>query len=180
MKPELSCPVCAYTEISGNSCPKCNTDISLIRLLTELPPSSPQATGFEKPQPQQKFAGWQLVAALLILIMGIGLGAMASFLFLGRSQLLTNNVDSPRPIVVEGDRAAVPPIAQKTVNRQQPTQYVVKTRDNLTKITEQLCGKGKSWQVMVKANPQLNTRPDLINVDEVLKLPNCEGPYEHP
>ncbi len=176
MKQELSCPVCADTEISGNSCPKCNTDLSLIRLLTELPRSSPQATVVEKPQPQQKFAGWQLGAALLILMMGIGLGAMGSFLFLGRSQLLTNNVDSSRrPIVVKSDRVvAAPPIAQKTVS-QQPTQYVVKTRDSLTKITEQLCGKGKSWQVMVKANPQLNTRPDLINVGEVLKLPNCGG-----
>ena len=174
MKVELSCPVCAYTEIAGNSCPNCDTDLSLIRLLTELPPSSPQATVVEKPQPQQKFAGWQLVAALLILMLGIGLGAMGSFLFLGRSQLFTNNIDSPSPIASKSDRAVAPPIAQKTVS-QQPTQYVVKLEDNLTKITEQLCGKGKSWQVMVKANPQLNTRPDLINVDEVLKLPNCEG-----
>lgn len=174
MKPELSCPVCAYTEIAGNSCPNCDTDLSLIRLLTELPPSSPQATVVEKPQLQQKFAGWQLVAALLILMMGIGLGTMGSFLFLGRSQLLTNTGNFSRPIVVKSDRAAVPPIAQKTVS-QQPTQYIVKLGDSLTGITEQFCGKGKSWQVMVKANPQLNTRPDLINVDEVLKLPNCEG-----
>ena len=174
MKVELSCPVCPYTEISGNICPNCDTDISLIRLLTELPPSSPQATVVEKPQPQQKFAGWQLGAALLILMMGIGLGTMGSFLFLGRSQLFTNNIDSSRPIVVKSDRAAAPPIAQKTVS-QQPTQYTVKLGDNLTKITERLCGKGKSWQVMVKANPQLNTRPDLINVGEALKLPNCEG-----
>ncbi len=174
MKLELSCPVCAYTEISGNSCPKCNTDLSLIRLLTELPPSSPQATMVEKPQLQQKFAGWQLVAALLILMMGIGLGATGSFLFLGRSQLLTNNIDSPNPIASKSDRAAAPSITQKTVS-QKPTQYTVKLGDNLTGITEQFCGKGKSWQVMVKANPQLNTRPDLINVDEVLKLPNCEG-----
>ena len=114
------------------------------------------------------------MAALLILMMGIGLGAMSSFLFLGRSQLLTNNIDSPSPITSKSDRAAAPPIAQKTVS-QQPTQYTVKLGDNLTKITEQLCGKGKSWQLMVKANAQLNTRPDLINVGEVLKLPNCEG-----
>ena len=113
--------------------------------------------------------------ALLILMIGIGLGAMGSFLFLGRSQLLTNNIDSSRPIVVKSDRVvAAPPIAQKTVS-QQPTQYVVKPGDNLTGISEQFCGKGKSWQLMVKANPQLNTRPDLINVGEVLKLPNCEG-----
>ena len=175
MTSELSCPVCDYTEIAGNSCPNCDTDLSLIRLLTELPLSSPQATVVEKPQPQQKFAGWQLGAALLILMLGIGLGAMGSFLFLGRSHLFTNNVDSSRrPIASKSDRAAAPPIAQKTVS-QQPTQYTVKLGDNLTGITEQFCGKGKSWQLMVKANPQLNTRPDLINVDEVLKLPNCEG-----
>lgn len=174
MKPELSCPVCAYTEISGNSCPKCNTDLSLIRLLTELPPSSPQVTQFEKPHRQLKIAGWQLGAALLILMMGIGLGAVGSFVFLQPSQLLTNTVNSPSPIVIKGDRTAPSPIAQETVNRQQPTQYAVKPGDNLTGITEQFCGKGKSWQVMVKANPKLNTRPDLINVGEVLKLPNCE------
>ena len=167
MTSELSCPVCAYTEISGNSCPNCDTDLSLIRLLAELPPSNPQRT-------QPKVAGWQMGVALLILMIGIGLGAMGSFLFLGRSQLFTNNIDSSRPIVVKSDRAAAPPIAQKTVS-QQPPQYTVKLGDNLTKITEQLCGKGKSWQVMVKANAQLNTRPDLINVGEVLKLPNCEG-----
>jgi nucleoid-associated protein YgaU len=172
---ELSCPVCAYTEITGSSCPNCDTDLSLIRLLSELPSSSPQATGLEKSRSQQKFAGWQLGAALLILTLGIGLGSMGSFLFLGRSQLLTNTVGSPSPIVIKSARAAAaPPIAQKLV-AQKPTQYTVKPGDNLARITEQLCGKGKSWQVMVKANPQLNTRPNLINVNEVLKLPNCEG-----
>ena len=175
MKVELSCPVCASIEIAGDSCPNCDTDLSLIRLLTELPPSSPQATVLEKPQIQLKFAGWPLGAALLILTMGIVLRAASSFLFWQPSQLLTTTVDSPSPIAIKSDRTAAPPVAQKTVNRQQPTQYVVKPGDNLAGITEQFCGKGKSWQAIVKANPQLNTRPDLINVDEVLKLPNCEG-----
>ena len=156
MKVELSCPVCASTEIAGNSCPNCDTDLSLIRLLTELPPSSPQATVLEKPQLQLKFAGWQLGAALLILTMGIVLGAASSFLFWQPSQLLTTTIDSSHPIASKSDRTAAPPIAQKTVS-QQPTQYTVKLGDNLTGITEQFCGKGKSWQVMVKANPQLNT-----------------------
>lgn len=187
MKPELSCPVCGHTEISGNSCPNCDTDLSLIRLLTELPPSSPQVPQFEKPSQQPKVAGWQVGVALLILMMGIGLGAVGSFLFLQPPQLLTNTINSPSPVTVSGERKiaslkenrSIPsPIAQKLVNRQQPpsqpTQYTVKLGDNLTAITEQFCGKGKSWQEMVKANPQLKRREDLIDVGEVLKVPNCK------
>lgn len=34
---KLNCPVCEYKEIEGNICPNCDTDISLIRRLYELP-----------------------------------------------------------------------------------------------------------------------------------------------
>ncbi len=169
MKTELSCPVCAYTEIAGNSCPNCDTDLSLIRLLTELPPSSPQTMELEKLQPQQKSARWQLVAALLILMLGIGLGAGGSFM---SSQLLTSKNNPSSPMAIKSDRTAAPVITQKTVK--QPVSYVVKSGDNLTAITEQFCGKGKSWQAIVKANLQLKTRPDLINIGEVLKIPSCK------
>jgi nucleoid-associated protein YgaU len=54
-------------------------------------------------------------------------------------------------------------------------QYTVKPGDNLSVLTEKFCGKGNSWQVMLKANPQLQSDPNLIDVGEVLKLPNCEG-----
>ena len=170
MTSELSCPVCAYTEISGNSCPNCDTDLSLIRLLTDLPPSHPQVT-------QPKVAGWQMGVALLILMIGIGLVAMGSFLFLQPSQLITNTVNSPSPVANKADET--PSLAQEPVNRQQlpsqPPQYTVKPGDHLTAITEQFCGKEKSWQVMVQANPQLKPHPDFLKVGEVLKVPNCEG-----
>ena len=198
MKPELSCPVCAYTEISGNSCPNCDTDLSLIRLLTQLPPSSPQVTQLERPPQLPKVAGRQVGVALLILMIGIGLGAVGSLLFLQPSQLLTNTGNSPSSVAIRGNETlsrasgegkATPrqfagginppatrsPIAQKPINRQQPTQYTVKLGEHLTAITEQFCGKGKSWQVMVQANPQLKAHPDFLKVGEVLKVPNCEG-----
>lgn len=176
MKHLLNCPVCGYTEISGNSCPNCDTDLSLIRLLTELPPSIPQVTQFEKPHlqpkvervwgvvPQNSRAGWQVGVALLILMMGIGLGAVGSFLFLQPPQLLTNTVNSPTQAAIKGE----------SETPSQPTQYKVKLGDHLTAITEQFCGKGKSWQVMVKANPQFKGRENYIYVGEVLKVPNCK------
>ena len=161
MKPELSCPVCAYTEIAGNSCPNCDADLSVIRLLTELPLET---------QIQQKPARWQLGAALLLLLLGIGLGVGGSLLFVQPSRFFINAISPPIPTAVQSDRPVTLPIAQKP----QPPQYTVKSGDNLSAIAEQFCGKGKSWQVMLKANPQLNTRPDLINIGEVLKIPNCE------
>lgn len=172
----LNCPVCGYKEISGNACPNCDTDLSLIRLLKELPPSSTQVTQSDKWHRQPKVAGWQVGAALLILMLGIGLGAVGSFLFSQPPQLLiSKTVSSPSPVTVSGESKTPSSIAQAFVNRQQSTQYTVKPGDNLTAIAEQFCGKGKSWQVMVKANPQLKGRENWIDVGEVLKLPNCEG-----
>ena len=37
MTTKLNCAVCAYTDIDGNICPNCATDLSLIRMLQQLP-----------------------------------------------------------------------------------------------------------------------------------------------
>ena len=36
-KTKIDCPVCGYQGIEGNICPNCDTDVSLIRSLAELP-----------------------------------------------------------------------------------------------------------------------------------------------
>ena len=38
MKQKITCPVCDRKEIDENICPNCETDLSLIRMLMELPP----------------------------------------------------------------------------------------------------------------------------------------------
>ncbi|WP_375479769.1 LysM peptidoglycan-binding domain-containing protein [uncultured Nostoc sp.] len=40
--------------------------------------------------------------------------------------------------------------------------YTVKLGDHLSAIAQKFCGKGTSWQVMVKANPQLKGRIFII------------------
>ena len=178
----LNCPVCGYKEISDNICPNCDTDLSLIRSLTELPPSSPSVgvgltnVSVDKDissNPPLRLPKWQVGVALLILIVGMCLGAIGSFLFL-QPQMIGNTLNSPSPVAIKKDKTALP-IAQAPANSQQPTQYTVKPKDTLTVITEMFCGKEKSWQVMVKANPELKGRENWIDVGEVLKLPNCEG-----
>ena len=74
MKPKLTCPVCDRPEISGDICPNCETDLSLIRMLVELPVTEPQ---------QQGFSAWLLAgAAICLLVVGIALGGLGyAFLF---------------------------------------------------------------------------------------------------
>ncbi|MEH2346930.1 MAG: LysM domain-containing protein [Nostoc sp.] len=163
---KLDCPVCDYQEIEGDTCPNCDTDLSVIRMLKELPQ-------VENPLQQVKISKWQLGVALLLLIIGIGLGAMSSFIFL-QPQLQTLTVSSPDPII--SDRPTLPvnnaPVTAKEPLK--PITYTVKSGDYLSAIAEKFCGKGTSWQVMLKANPQLKGREDDIDVGDVLKIPNCK------
>jgi hypothetical protein len=38
MNHKISCPVCDRSAIEINICPNCQTDLALIRMLSELPP----------------------------------------------------------------------------------------------------------------------------------------------
>lgn len=160
----LSCPVCGYTEVSGNSCPNCDAELSLIRQLQELPPSSSQVTHLAQHQP--KVARWQVVAALLLLTVGISLGIVSSLLF-AQPPLLSKSVPATSPVAISNN-TSVPPAAKSN------TQYHVTPGDNLSIISERLCGKDTSWQVIVQANPQLQGRKNQIVVGEVLQQPKCE------
>ncbi len=40
MSTEINCPVCDRSAIEINICPNCQTDLSLIRMLSELPEAS--------------------------------------------------------------------------------------------------------------------------------------------
>jgi len=158
---KLNCPVCGYTEIENNSCPNCDTDLSLIRMLQQLPQ-------MEKPHREAKVAGWQLAVTGVILLIGMGLGVLGNFLFLP-PQILTATVTSPSPVIIIRPSPTLAPIKPPA-----PTTYTVKSGDNLSAIAEKFCGKGTSWQVMVKANSQLKGQENYIDVGEVLKVPNCK------
>lgn len=157
----LNCPVCGYKEIEGNTCPNCDADISLIRSLTELPAlEKAESAGGVRRTP--KVAIWQVGVALLILIFGIGLGTLGSFLFL-QPQLVRNTVNSPSSVAIKGDKTPLVPNPPAPFPTREgggergvsplTRQYTVKPGDNLSILTEKFCGKGNSWQVMVKANP---------------------------
>ncbi len=157
MNLKLNCPVCSYQEVAGNTCPNCDTDLSVIRMLQELP-------SVETLLHPVKNTTFPLGIALLMLMIGICLGAGGSFIF-QQPQLHISTVSSyplPKPTI------ANTPVVVKTPPK--PTTYTVKSGDYLSAIAEKLCGKGTSWEVMV----QVKGRENDIDVGEAIKIPNCK------
>ncbi|WP_353928986.1 LysM peptidoglycan-binding domain-containing protein [Okeanomitos corallinicola TIOX110] len=160
MNIKIDCPVCGYKEIEGKTCPNCDTDLTLIRSLQELPP-------IETTISQRKLSTWTLVLALLILIIGIGLGALSSF-FLIKNQYSDNVFTNNSAVVINQESVA----DNKNINI---NLYTVKRGDNLGIIAEKVCGKASAWRLIAEANPRLeNRRNYFIQVGEKLKIPNCQ------
>ncbi|MBK1987026.1 LysM peptidoglycan-binding domain-containing protein [Sphaerospermopsis aphanizomenoides BCCUSP55] len=164
MNHKLNCPVCGYQEIAGDICPNCDTDISLIRSLYDLPQ-------IKKSSLQQKFSSWTLGVALLMLIIGIGLGVGGSFLLM-QPNLYNATIFFPQPTIIKKYNPSknTPPSESKILNI-----YIVKPGDNLSLIAEKFCGNGDAWEEIVKANPHLQNREKYyIDPGEKLKIPNCQ------
>lgn len=65
MNVKLICPVCQRPDIENNICPNCETDLSLIQMLKELP------------QQRQGNSVWLLLTvAIFCLIVGFSLAAL--------------------------------------------------------------------------------------------------------
>jgi hypothetical protein len=155
MNTQLNCPVCSYQDITGDTCPNCDADLRVIRMLQELP---------LVPQPSL----WPLRIALLLLIICIGLGVAMSWIF-SSPQFNAVVVSHPHPV----PQTITPPKPSPA-----PTTYTVQPGDNLTAIAQKLCGKDSSWQIMVKSNPQFQGKENYLRVGEVLKIPNCQEGME--
>jgi hypothetical protein len=50
MSTKITCPVCDRSELEINICPNCQTDLALLRMLTELPALAPIETSFQLPK----------------------------------------------------------------------------------------------------------------------------------
>jgi LysM repeat protein len=159
LNPKLNCPVCGYKEIEGKICPNCDTDLSLIRTLQELEPVN-------KTAPIKKISNWTFAVAILMLIIGIWLGAIGSFVLI-KNQYITNTTFSSNSAVVSNSEALT--------NTANANLYSVQPGDNLGVIAEKVCGRASAWKLIAQANPHLeNRRNYFINVGEKLKIPNCQ------
>ncbi|MEC4894144.1 MAG: hypothetical protein SAL07_02095 [Oscillatoria sp. PMC 1051.18] len=91
---KLTCPVCDRPNIEGDICPNCETNLSLVRMLRELPAQKKQIassqSGFWRSFTKKiTDLNWLAVGlAILLIIIGISLGFTANFFFSRQMPLL--------------------------------------------------------------------------------------------
>lgn len=182
MKTYLTCPVCDRPKIEGNICPNCETDLSLIRTLKELPELPSVATK------STAIAPWVPIGvAILILLLGISLGAA------GNSVYMQQGVQQNQPAV-----ATISPALETGVSPEVPTlnptqtpvvpskksdgesllcggfYYKVNRGDSLSRLAEKFYGDGNLWPRIMAANSRLKGRENALAIGEILLVPNLE------
>ncbi|MEA5619818.1 LysM peptidoglycan-binding domain-containing protein [Cronbergia sp. UHCC 0137] len=160
MNTKLNCPVCGYQEIEGDTCPNCDTDLSLIRSLQQLPPTeNPWTKGF----------------AILMLMIGIMVGVAGSF-FILQTQFYIATIPNP---VVTANPTLPPNVPIKPPTQPEIRTYSIQKGDTISSIADKFCAKGTPWNVIIEANPQLIGRENKIALDEVIKIPlSCKEKLE--
>jgi nucleoid-associated protein YgaU len=172
MKTYLTCPVCDRPKIEGDICPNCETDLSLIRKLTELP-SAPVATPVPPKSPA--IASWVPIGvAILILLLGIGLGAAGNSFYVQQQNAAVATISPPIETSAQSAEIAEP----LSVIKNSPTcsgfYYTVRRGDYLSAIAKQFYGDGNLWPQIISANPQLQGRENSLEIGERFIVPNLE------
>ncbi|MGC9525734.1 MAG: LysM peptidoglycan-binding domain-containing protein [Limnospira sp.] len=166
MTVKLTCPVCDRAEIEGNICPNCETDLTPIRQLQELPEVA------VKPPPIAQ-AGWQkntsqliLAIAIIMLLLGMVLGVSFD------AQL------ARQPAPIESAKVSRTSLFVPGLNKSRTDKrnrrlcggfyYSVQRGDSLSRIARKFYGDWKRWPELVAANPNLKGRENQIEVGEIV------------
>lgn len=173
----INCPVCQYQNIKGDSCPNCDTDIFLIRALTELTTVEKKeqtVTGLTKKQ--KKIFLMIFLAAVFGFLAGAWFGYWS---FSGMNSIgkitqapLEEPVEKTLPVATDFK------IPNESQVEQEPAKtYQVKNEDSLFQVAEKLCGDPAQWKKFVMNNETLVGREGyLLNVAEILVIPSeCKG-----
>ena len=182
MSVKLTCPVCDRSQIEENICPNCETDLTNYRMLAELPVETPIETKEEK----RTIPLWLPVsAAILFLLLGIGLGFAGNSVIARKQQPITPNSTTasssipktkPDELVVSLNITDKPKdIAQSQSQSCSGFNYVVRRGDSLSLIASRFYGDSNFWSLISDANPELKGRESSIEIDEILFIPNLEN-----
>jgi LysM repeat protein len=150
MKSTINCPVCGRLDIEENRCPNCETDLSILKMLYELPII------------QDK----KLNIPLAILLISSSL--LASFVL---GVAIANQINNTNKIQTILQKPFV-----KTVHETAPCikgfYYQVRSGDSLSLIARRFYGKDSDYLLIFKANPQLKNRKNNIEIGEIILIPN--------
>lgn len=175
---KLTCPVCDRPEIEDNICPNCETDLSLIRQLQELPIVDEKSIAIPAESllnTQPNISVKLVILAILILVLGFGLGAIGTSLFAQQPSPSVSTVTTITPLP-----ELKPPAIKSTpkFTRSQSScggfYYTVKRGDSLNRIAAQFYGRSQLFSKIVAVNPTLKGRESSIEIGEVFFVPNLE------
>jgi nucleoid-associated protein YgaU len=174
----LNCPVCSYQDLQKNICPNCDTDVSLLRSLLELPILQPvNDTPIENIQSVPKES--KLPKVWLLVLLGIAIGfVMGGWTGYSIFQSVIGDriANNPSPSLVNKPEI-VATIKATSKNQPIPTKsYIVQRGDSLEDLAQKLCGNSEEWRDFVIANPSLIGRESALEIREKLIIPqNCKG-----
>jgi nucleoid-associated protein YgaU len=116
-----------------------------------------------------------VILALLILVLGFGLGAMGTSLFAQQPSPPVSTATTTTPLP-----ELKPPAIKSTpkFTRSQSScggfYYTVKRGDSLNRIAAQFYGRSQLFSKIVAVNPTLKSRESSIEIGEVFFIPNLE------
>ncbi|WP_330202150.1 LysM peptidoglycan-binding domain-containing protein [Cyanobacterium sp. DS4] len=162
MTEKLTCPVCDRTEIDTNICPNCETDLSTIRLLKELPQI--------EEKDQKKSQKLLIITLASVLIMGLLVGNVTGY-FVSR-----NNFNNRLQVINQENNQSVgiaekPEVIKPELNWCGGFNYRVKSGDSLYMLGLRFYGDSDGWQLIFHANPSIND-PKNLQVGQVILIPN--------
>jgi LysM repeat protein len=173
---KLNCPVCGYQDLQKSICPNCDTDVSLLRSLLELPIlEAANVAAIENIQNVPKESKlpkiWLLV--LLGIVIGFVMGGWTGysvFQSVITSRISEKVIEPAKPAIISS------PVVTPSPKISLPQTYTVQTGDALEALAIRFCGNDLAWRDWVNANPSLAGRQNELEVGEKLKIPeNCKG-----
>ncbi|QDZ40262.1 LysM peptidoglycan-binding domain-containing protein [Euhalothece natronophila Z-M001] len=185
----LSCPVCGHPDVQESKCSNCGTDLSVYRMLAELPSQEANAVETQK-LPWR----WITVALGLILVVGITSPVLWAY---GRELLISqlNSRVAEQQQEITGKLSRISQQQQELsemleeVAREQNListlqgdfegcggfYYTIERGDTLTGIARRFYGDTGSLELITSKNPQLEGQLNELEIGEVIFIPNEES-----
>lgn len=185
---QLTCQVCQHPNIEVNTCPNCETDLALVRMLMELPMVEDEAEVSQASQAKHHSIHRPWKNALLFLLLGLVLGAVSTFAlspYSSRAQAPSNLITAsalPSPILQSDAIANLLPSPSQTDNASEARRsactgfrYTVRPGDSLTLMAWRFYGDAEQWIRIAEANPPIWQRTNGLEVGEEVLIPNKEA-----
>lgn len=160
---KIICPVCDYPEVTTNICPHCQTDLTTIRILENLPFLPPVNT--EQKKSFLSTSKLLIIITLILIVGGLTIYFVSDYYYrMGRRAL---DLDNQNPEV----------IIKKVEESKQKLQwcggfnYRIKSGDSLYLLALRFYGDGDAWRLITQANPSI-TSPQNLQIGQVILIPN--------